>query len=209
MKPVKPRVKINTLYGESDGYQQKRIKQTLTKALNAHPRTALIRFDLRFPLGNVVYRDDAEVITRFFKSLNEKFPVYLKKRAERGVRVHNSELRYLWVREFNKVGGKHYHICLLVNLDTVCYVKAFETDNGRFYTMVADAWLSATGLDNIRYRRLVHIPKNPVYKLYKSGLEESGIDDFYKTISERIDYLIKNRQKQSGDGARNFGCSQK
>lgn len=49
MKPVKPRVKINTLYGESDGYQQKRIKQTLTKALNAHPRTALIRFDLRFP----------------------------------------------------------------------------------------------------------------------------------------------------------------
>lgn len=101
---VKPRVRINTLYGESDGYQQKRIKQTLTKALNAHPRTALIRFDLRFPQGNVVYRDDAEVITRFFKSLNEKFPVYLKKRAERGVRVHNSELRYLWVREFSKVG---------------------------------------------------------------------------------------------------------
>lgn len=209
MKKAKTRFIVKTKYGEGNGHYQRRIKKTIIKALNTHPRIALIRLDLRFPRGGIIFRYDAEVITRFFKSLNEKFPVYLKKRATGGVRVHDSSLRYFWVREFNQCDGKHYHIALLVNWDSVCYVNSFYNDNGSFYTAVADAWLSAIGVEDIGRRCLVHIPKNSVYKLARKELDEKGIDVLYEGIKERFDYLIKLRQKKTGDGERNFGCSQK
>ena len=73
---------IKTQYGDGIENYQKRIKETIVKSLNTHPRTALIRLDLRFPREDMFYRDDPAVITRFFKSLNERIPVYLKNKRK-------------------------------------------------------------------------------------------------------------------------------
>ncbi|EMH6434999.1 inovirus Gp2 family protein [Klebsiella pneumoniae] len=198
---------IKTQYGDGIENYQKRIKETIVKSLNTHPRTALIRLDLRFPGEDMFYRDDPAVITRFFKSLNERIPVYLKNKRKSGVRAHNTTLRYVWVREFGKQ-GKHYHIALLVNKDTIHYMNAFQTDKGNFYTMIADSWLSALEINNIRKRCLVHLPLNCTYYLYKKDLINGDIDKVYESIKSRMDYLIKVTQKKS-DGERNFGCSVK
>lgn len=54
---------IKTQYGDGIENYQKRIKETIVKSLNTHPRTALIRLDLRFPGEDMFYRDDPAVIT--------------------------------------------------------------------------------------------------------------------------------------------------
>lgn len=200
--------KIETVYGEGIEYYQKRIKETIIKSLNVHARTALIRLDLRFPTEDIEYKNDSGVITRFFKYLNERFLAYQVKRAKIGVRVHRSELRYFWVKEFSKRGEKHYHIVLLVNHDTI-YRISVQQDKGNFYTTVADSWLSALRIKELRYRYLVHVPDNCVYSIRKRELDTDGIDSLYLTIGKRLDYLIKIRTKNHEDGERNFGCSQR
>ncbi|HDT6064447.1 TPA: inovirus-type Gp2 protein, partial [Enterobacter kobei] len=57
-------------YGPSNPRYLRRIRETLDKALNQHPRTLLLRFDLRLPTkDNLVYRDDPGLIKRFMGSL--------------------------------------------------------------------------------------------------------------------------------------------
>ncbi|WP_233960198.1 YagK/YfjJ domain-containing protein, partial [Pectobacterium versatile] len=72
-------------------------------------------------------------------------------------------------------------------------------------SMVFKAWISATRLEEMKYRRLVYFPYQGCYHLIRSG-------PFFKKncelVIQRALYLAKERSKSNEDGWRNFGCSQ-
>ena len=75
------------------------ILQTLQAAMNEHPRTFMVRFDLHLPQLNfrdspVVY--DSTVISKFFKSLNAKIQHDRLIKGREGKRVHPSTQRIIW-----------------------------------------------------------------------------------------------------------------
>jgi len=74
------------------------ILQTLQAAMNEHPRTLMVRFDLHLPQLNfldspVVY--DSTVISKFFKSLDAKIQHNRLIKGREGKRVHPCTLRYI------------------------------------------------------------------------------------------------------------------
>ncbi|MCU8072638.1 inovirus Gp2 family protein, partial [Shewanella sp. SM32] len=88
------------------------ILQTLQAALNEHPRTFMVRFDLHLPQLN--FRDsptvyDSMVISKFFKSLNAKIQNDRLIKGREGKRVHPCTLRYIWARERADADTDHYH----------------------------------------------------------------------------------------------------
>ncbi|WP_407936348.1 YagK/YfjJ domain-containing protein [Limnobaculum parvum] len=65
--------------------------------------------------------------------------------------------------------------------------------------------MSALGVTDDRYRSLTYFPENPCYYL---NVNASDFDDVYAELIVRVSYLAKVKSKISGDGERNFGCSQ-
>ncbi|MFG6654900.1 inovirus Gp2 family protein [Scandinavium sp. M-37] len=221
MKIKDPKNIINTRYGEGSLHQQNRIKQTILKALGNHSRISLIRLDLHFPDDDIHFLMDYEVISRFFKDVKEQIPAYLRKKLkqmelnkpDKAVRVHDTKVSYFWVREYGKetyyIGQKvHYHIVLLLNYSAFNSIKFTKGEVDSLYTVISDCWLKATEVFNEKYRKLVHVPENPVYSFTRKDLEEKGIDGIYDPLKDRLDYFIKFKSKDFHNNRRSFGCSQ-
>ncbi|PHI28277.1 inovirus Gp2 family protein [Budvicia aquatica] len=184
----------------------KQIEATLHRALSEHPRTFALRVDLRLPDTEVIAATDAAVISRFTESLKAKVVADLNKKQREGKRVHPCTLRYVWAREFNQVGKKHYHVLLLFNKDTYAFLGDYRSQEGNLAGLITQAWLSALGLKDKRYHSLPYFPENPCYYLNAKTL---GTDSVYEQLVTRVSYLAKERSKISNDGERNFGCSQR
>ena len=201
---IKSRGPINETY-------LNRIKETINKALNEHPRTIAIRADLRLPDfhdgDNPAYfvRSDHEVISRFFASFKAQLSHDQKKRRQSGVRVHHNTLRYVWVRENNQEHKKHFHILIFLNKDTYRFIGEYESSKNAIANMIRKAWTSALGLKPGDSNHLVHFPENPFYILNKNNT--NNFTSTYDSLHYRASYLAKIETKDYSDGFRCFGCS--
>ncbi|NTZ39826.1 inovirus Gp2 family protein [Enterobacter sp. JMULE2] len=214
-----PKNTITTKYGKGNLHHQRRIKQTMLKALTHHSRVSLFRLDLHYPDTDIHYVMDYEAISRFFKYLNEQLPAFQKRKLKQlkltkpDGYIHNTKIGHNWVREYGKetyfIGKKlHYHVMLLLNADAFNSIRYNKGDTENLYTVIAKCWLKAIEVYDLKYSKLVHIPKNPVYEFNRNDLAEKGIDGIYDSMKGRLDYLIKHKGKDVFNGKRSFGCSQ-
>ena len=204
---TKPDYNGNSVYlkrGPSIDSYLTNIDETLKKALFEHPRTIAIRTDLRLPLN--FDRNDTCVISRFMESLKAQIRADLNNRARRGVRVHDTTLRYIWVKEQNKSMNWHYHVVLLLNNDTYNHLGNFNAQEGNMAARIKKAWISALGLCTYAYGGLVHFPKNPIH--YVNVNSKTYIQE-YDTLFYRVSYFAKADTKKFGNGTNSFGCSRK
>ena len=180
-------------------FWQQRIRETVLRALDVHPRLTALRVDLRLP--DVPAATDAAVISRFINALKARIDAYQKRKRREGKRVHTTRLHYVWAREFGVLRGKkHYHLLLLVNRDTWCRVGDYR-DSGSLAGMIKQAWCSALGVDAGCYATLANFPAWPVVWL------ERGDNASLQDALDRAAYLAKEYTKVNGTGERNFGCS--
>ncbi|EBP6684611.1 inovirus Gp2 family protein [Salmonella enterica subsp. salamae] len=191
-----------------------RMWMVLNNAINQYPRTLAVITILRLP----EYRDiddsisntsdhNGNVISRFIESLKEKITAYRKRKARRNIRVHYSELRYAWVREYDQSGKPHYHIVLFFNHDTFNTLGNYRNEPDNLGTLIEDAWLSALSLSAFHeYRTLVHFPDNPLYYLHTHS---TNFIDIYNSLTFRLSYFSKEHSKIYSRDNRSFGCSQR
>jgi hypothetical protein len=208
--------KIVQNYGTLNLTYVDRMFETINKALNDYPRVLAVRLDLRLPNEDLSdcltdYNPDAEVITRFLASLKAQIKANLTRRKKAGKRTFPCTLRYVWVRELSPEGKKHYHVLLLINRDAYLGLGGYggmsgiEDKSVGLASVVFKAWLSATGLEDMKYRRLVYFPYLGCYHLFKNS---PFFKRQYIELMQRALYLTKERSKSNEDGWRNFGCSQ-
>ncbi|MDK9362942.1 inovirus Gp2 family protein [Lelliottia wanjuensis] len=199
---------IMTMYGPVITEYIKRIEETIAKSLQQYPRTFVMRVDLRFPLNPDLLskcRMDAGAITRFMKSLSSKISASEMRRSKTG-RVHKTILRYVWVREFNKKGKKHYHVFLLLNKDAY-HLPGYVDRKGSLANMISLAWMSAIGLGANECKGLAFFCHSDNFWI-EHKLSADLDDVVYDSVVVRTAYMAKEYSKHS-DGERNFGCSQK
>lgn len=177
------------------------IQHVFMQAMNNHPRTLMVRFDLHIPQGHSF---DGRMISRFFDSLKARIRAREDKNQRRGVRVHKTKISYVWCREINKSERPHYHVGLFLNADAFNGLGDYREHRDNLAGMIYSAWQSATGYfcDIISS---VHFPKDtPCYLL--------NVRDEYYTANlnmafQRLSYLAKEETKQYGDRSNNFGTS--
>ena len=182
-------------------FWQQRIADTFKNALGAYPRVLMLRVDLRLP--NTPAATDAAVISRFIDSLKVKISAYLLRKHREGNRRRMTDLRYIWAREHGEINGKkHYHVVLLLNREVWCSAGNYN-DSTSLAGLIKQAWCSALRVDNDEYATLAHFPQNPACWI------DLGNNEQLQEALVRASYLAKNHTKVTGDGERNFGCSQR
>ncbi|MFV9475519.1 inovirus Gp2 family protein [Advenella sp. RU8] len=204
---------LNSLY-------QSRINTTLSNSLLIHPRTMVVRVDLRLPEENTenenVEQESSEKentttslspMTRFFESLKSKIHYDLLKKEKNWQKKLSCQLRYVWVREFGPINRKkHFHVLIFLNKDVYHSLGDFSLEAGNLSALIRQAWCSALNLPFPAYQQLVHFPKNGT--IY---IDVNKLDYQYQLYRfwVRANYLAKEATKQYGDGERSFGCSVK
>lgn len=180
------------------------IFNTILKALTAHPRTTVVRCDLRFPANiETESEHDSKVITRFFASLNAKLQADLKRKERLWGRRLSCELNYVWVREYGAINGrKHYHVLIFLNKDVYYSLGDIRVDAGNLAALIRQAWWSATRLNHPDFFGLVEFCQ-------RHYLDRNSSDSAYQIqkLMEYANYLAKNETKRYGDGERSIGSS--
>lgn len=180
------------------------IYRVMHQAMEAHPRTAAFRFDLHLP------SDDGDpkkklwidglidrLINRFIDSLKSQIK-YARAKAQRAnPYAHTTDIRYIWAREYSKVGKMHFHFVLFLNRDAYHKFGCFGSDRENTYNRVLQAWSSALGFD---CTGLVPVPQNAVYELNRNNQQQ--INEFF----HRASYLAKVATKSQGS-LHDFGGS--
>jgi len=207
--------RLNTNHGPLHPIYMARIKETISRALNEHPRTLAIRVDLRLPtvgedpdtLTNLA-NSDSHVISRFFDSLKAQIDADVARKKRGGIRTFECSLRYIWVKEKNKEHNDHYHVLLLLNKDTYHRLGSYSSSESNLAMRISRALTSALGIDNDVFSSLTHFPENPLYFLNRNAAPL----EFQNMLSQllyRASYLAKKETKQYGDGFRSFSCSRR
>ena len=188
------------------------IENTLNKAIDSHPRTMAVRVDLRLPYSSSygddypgMCRSDDAVISRFFQSLKARISADLKKKRRERKRVHDCQLRYVWVREQDSALHQHYHVLLLVNADTYNCLGSYQAGSGNLASRIKASWASALGVPVEELGGCVHFPENPIYLI--NGLSVD-FRESYASVYHRVSYMAKLETKHYGRHTRHFGCSQ-
>ena len=187
-----------------------RMEETIQKALIAHPRTLALRVDLHLPEydGLQCAATDSQVISRSMASLRSQLTAQWHRKCQSGVRIHWTDLRYVWAREFDWFGIKpHYHVVLLLNNDAYNAPGNYQSDGTNLATMIMAAWYRALKITipaNPKDRSLVKFPKNPCYWL---NANSDNVEDEFAALMFRVRYMAKVRSKHHDDGYRLFGCS--
>ena len=177
-----------------------RINLVLNNALSEHTRVFSGRFDLRLPDN---FSPRPNFMSRFFKSLNAKISADINKRRNTGARVHNTTLRYVWVREFTSP-KPHYHVIIFLNYDTYNTLGNFKNESAALSGMFKQAWASALQLPLDIVIPLIHVPKNPVTVLWPG---DPSFNDNKNEMFRRASYLAKVQAKYYGGEGRNIGYS--
>ncbi|ELN2578914.1 inovirus Gp2 family protein [Enterobacter kobei] len=196
---------------ENDGvlnaFHMQRIGELLEYAMSEYSRVLAFMVGLNLPACGIHCGDDPEVIARFIRSVNAQFKAYMKRRKKAGKRIYPCKLLYAWVREFGgENGNKHYHVLMLVNREvfrkTMLDFGSDREVKGLLTKIIYRAWLRA-----LRYRGLKRVPVRlpaVAYELNRNSYDQK----YYETALGHFSYLAKEYTKLSGDGRRNFGCSQ-
>ncbi|WP_414708949.1 inovirus Gp2 family protein [Rheinheimera pacifica] len=182
-----------------------KMDSVISKAVSNHPRTLAIRVDLRLPhdYGDV----SSSLMSRFTESLKAQIRADLLRKSLHGTRVHQCNLRYIWVRERESSSSPHFHVLLLLNQDTYYTLGDFSAEHGRnMVSRIRKAWASALSVITVAVKGLVFFPKNAVYRL---SLYSNDFCAVRADLFRRISYFAKLDTKEYGINSRSFGCSLK
>ena len=172
------------------------------KALDQYGRVCMLRFDLHVPDScDQLTKNSNKLMSKFIASLKAKIKYSQAQSKKEGNRVHNTEVRFLWCREFSSFGGVHYHVVLLLNHDAYRSIGKFELESDNMYSRIHEAWGSALGMYPEALLGLIHIPLNPTYCIWRND-SKSFQDAFY-----RASYLCKMETKDYEQGIHSFGGS--
>ena len=176
---------------------------TINRSLTHYPRVFAFRVDLRLPAvgSRPEYLCSNEVIERFFASLKAKIRHNRDMARLVNKCTHDSQVRYVWVRELGQQGRPHYHVLILLNRDAFCSLGSFTSGKDNMFNRLQEAWASALCLSEEAVKGLVEVPRNPCYYLDREGGEGLAALFF------RASYLCKAATKGYGDGQHAFGCS--
>jgi hypothetical protein len=184
------------------------ILRTMQSALNEHPRTLVVRFDLHLPQLNFTDSPtlyDSTVISKFFKSLDAKIQNDRSIKRREGKRVHPCSMRDVWARERADAGADHYHVTIFLNNDAYNLLGDYNRSGCNLSTKIVEAWASALGVDEYAARNLVHFPADkPVYYINRNSTDYPQV---FAEVFYRMSYLAKLETKHYGDRSRSFGCS--
>lgn len=182
-----------------------KIDSTLGLALHYHPRTLMIRFDLHQPESIIGY--DADVISRFFKYLNQEINKDQESKRLEGGKVRKCDLRYVWAKERARLTSPpHYHVAIFLNRDCYHTLGSFESSAGTMKSRIENAWIKALSLNPFEIRGLIDFPKNSTYKLNRNSSNFANqLDDAFF----RLSYFAKAETKLYRDRTRWFGSSYK
>ncbi|PCC14255.1 inovirus Gp2 family protein [Pseudoalteromonas sp. JB197] len=190
------------------GYQQ-RIELVLNHAIEQYPRLNVVRFDLYLPDYYQCLDTPKAVannlISRFFASLKARLSSDAIQRRRLGHRVHDTELYYVWAREFGEIAGKeHYHIAIFINKDRFHSLGSYDSNSGSLASLIIQAWASALDIPVDEAKSLVNFPDKACNWIESNSKNYLSQRD---TSVSRLNYLAKNKTKVYGTGNRNFGTS--
>ncbi|MBO1254897.1 inovirus Gp2 family protein [Alteromonas sp. 5E99-2] len=165
--------------------------------------------------------NDTEVITRFFKSLNEKLNYQYSKALRNSKHANWPGMEYIWVREVgsdNRSPGKpHYHFCIFLNGHAYSRLGIYCPEQQTLFSKIVHSWRSALETKFL-YSPFVFSPSLVTFtKNGQTRLERydgNSLDSFnrehaneYRKLFLRLSYFAKVNTKTSNDGIRNFGSS--
>ena len=179
-----------------------RINDTLWRATTDHPRTWIIRVDLRFP--TVGEFQDEHFMSRFLASLKAQIKADQEHKARQGSRVHPCHLRAVWAREQELSSHPHFHIALMLNKDAYYRLGNFWSQEGNMAARITKAVASALGLHFDEAKGLAHFSDKGSWIL-----DVNSFDFEYQRamVIERLSYLAKAATKYYGSYSNHFGYS--
>lgn len=177
------------------------LRAVIDRAMTDYPRVFACRFDLHLPdhhMADGTYSSNAAV-SRFVASLKAK--IEHNRQSRQGDWVHDTRVRYFWVREIGETGRVHYHFVVLLNADAFNWLGSYASDRDNTSNRIREAWASALNIPVNIAKPLVHFPESPSYQLKRD--EPGSIAAFF----HRSSYMCKAKTKQYGDGHHGYGCS--
>lgn len=192
------------------------IHEVMRRAVQEHPRTFGVRFDLHFPVG--WNAPEGDTISRFIDSLKAQITADLHRRSQerKDGRVLPCRLRYVWVKEQDNSSAPHYHVFAFLNRDAYFSLGNFQVNQAIWEDMppepsranmaerIHKAWASALGLQSLMVRGLVHFPIRCCYTIDANSL---NFEEQFNKAFKRGSYFAKARTKRYGDGSNKFGSS--
>lgn len=180
-----------------------KLYETIRRALEHHPRSFAVRFDLRYPVNipPEACGVSSDVISRFITSLKEKIQYDRYRAGKLNGTAHQSAVRYVWAKEYGEDRRPHYHVLLLLNRDAYHTLGRFKSDHENMASRIEGAWQRALGITWEQSKGLVYFPDNSEYHLIQRNPGELA------KLFFRASYLCKAETKAYMDGSHAFGCS--
>jgi len=174
---------------------------TIQSALVDYGKVLALRLDLHFPN---FYIKPASISRSFMSRFIDSFKAMVKSLKHRteleGIRFHDSEVHYSWVREIgDRYKNEHFHLVLYLNGQTFKALGAVDIAAPGLYGMVSRAWASALRLTLTQAQGLVHAPEDGTYYL-RRGYS-------YSDLFTRVSYFAKVKTKEYQGCRHAFGCS--
>lgn len=178
----------------------------LNKAWSQHPRLLIIRFELILLIAdsNTLESYIENFMKRFIGSLESQLLWSQKKAKMDGKRVHETRVRYVWVREESERDRDHIHVAIILNYDAFRVLGRYDSEEDNMANRIRRAAARTMGLPSQQGKMCVHFPKNPTYAI--RGWEDIQT---YEKVFRRLSYLCKQDTKVYGDRSHSFGCSRK
>ena len=182
------------------------LKHTIELAMAEYPRMLAFRVDLRLPQGIELpgYAYTNQVISKFFESFTKKIQYHQERVGERGC-ARGCKVRYVWSREIGQGGNQHYHLLILLNRDAYYTVGRLGSERVNMISRIEESWAGALGVAVEQVEGLVHIPRNPEYRINRH-VRRGDVDEL-PVLFNRVSYLCKVATKSFGDRQRGFGTS--
>lgn len=179
------------------------LHRVVENSLRDYRRVFAFRVDLHVPLALESSADDYcnSSISRFIESFKAKIRHNRRAVAKARGFVHETSVRYFWVREIGDTGWVHYHLVIFLNGDAFNWLGNYQSPTGNIASRVCEAWASALGESIEDTKSKVHFPLNPSYLLVRD--DQESVDTFF----HRASYLCKARTKRYGSGHHGYGAS--
>ena len=174
----------------------------LARSIEQYRSVFMLRVDLHLPKDYPEHLTaDNSLMDKFFASLKAKISHSQHTKRNNGIRVHDTDVRYIWCRERSTQGRIHYHVAILLNHDAYAHIGQFSLDHDNLYARLHGAWASALGIYIYDTAGLIHIPDNPTYRIERGDIES------FEAAFYRVSYFCKMNTKEFNAGHHSFGSS--
>lgn len=181
------------------------IKKAFDNALDQHPRTLLLRVDLKYPTVHSTGGVSSQQITKFQESFKEILSAYLKRKGNK----RQCKPRFIWCKEVVSSEHPHYHVAVLLNGDVFQSIGPYDNITSDYISgMISKAWASATGIKVEQVNSVINFPDNGRYEINRRN-DSKIFEEQYKQAFYRVSYFAKEESKQYGSREKNFGSSRK